>query len=193
MLGAHELGLYSAATKTFFMVLTFVWIYAYALFPKLSAASENAKEVCRLLRRHTLFLGAAGTLSVGVLSFLAEPIIRLFFSEKFLVILPVFKALNFFLILVFFNILYADSLNAFDKQRSRLVIVMRGLALNVVLNGILIPSLGLMGAVYASAMAQLLILIMSYGQVKKLYQPRVGLFILAFLLLNLAVIQWSLS
>jgi O-antigen/teichoic acid export membrane protein len=36
ILDTYQLGLYSAATKVAFVVLTFLWIYAYALFPRLS-------------------------------------------------------------------------------------------------------------------------------------------------------------
>jgi O-antigen/teichoic acid export membrane protein len=190
-MGAYELGLYSAATKAFFAILTFLWVYSYALFPRLSQSSVDQEGTRRLLVKHTIGLGIWGTAAVGILCLFADPLIRLFFSEKFLVISPIFKILTFFMVVSFFNVLFSDGLNAFNKQTVRLYIVLGALALNIVLNLFFIPTLGLLGAVYASIIAQLLILLLSYFQVKKIFQLKVGWVISGFLMASLALVKLS--
>ncbi len=189
--GTYQLGLYSAATKLFFVVLTFLWIYAYALFPRLSKASADKKEIRQIMIKHTVYLGSLGTITVGVLSFFSDILIKVFFSEKFLPIVSVFKTLNIFLIIVFFNALFSDNLSAFDRQKTRLNIILQGLSLNVVGNLFLIPRYGLLGAVYSSIIAQLLILILSYYQLRKMYQLRIGWYITGFIIANLLLVKLS--
>ncbi len=191
MMGAYELGLYSAATKVYFVVLTFLWIYAYALFPVLSKFSSNKTEIRRLLTSHTQRLGLGAVVAAGVLCLLAEPLIRLLFSEKFLVVLPVFKLLSVFLMISFFNVIFSDALNAFGKQSQRLAIILKALVLNIVFNVVLIPRYGLLGAVYASIAAQLFVLVFSYLEIKALYQLKAGRYIAVFLLTGLIIIYMS--
>jgi O-antigen/teichoic acid export membrane protein len=161
------------------------------LFPRLSGAFSNKEEIRRILTKHTIGLGLAGTLTVALLSFLSAPLIRVLFSEKFLVVLPVVKMLNVFLIISFFNVLYSDSLNAFNRQSQRMTIIVMALILNIFLNVILIPVCGLMGAVYASICAQLLILVLSYIQVQRIYSINAGGYICGFLLAGLLLVGLS--
>lgn len=191
MLGVYELGLYSAASKAAFVVLTFLWIYAYTLFPRLSLVATNSERVNALLTRHTLKLGGAGIATVAVLSFAAGPIIAILFSDKYLSVVPVFKWLNFFLLICFFNVLFSDSLNAFNQQNKRLIIIVKALVINVLLNMIFLPAFGLLGAVYASIIAQLWILIFSYWELRSDFQLRLGRLIIGFLLTGLAIVCLS--
>lgn len=190
-LDTYELGLYCAATKLIFVILTFLWIYSYALFPRLAKSHFDKEEIGRMLTKHTVYLGALGTAIVILLCLFSELLIRLFFSEKFLIILPVFKTLNLFLIIAFFNALFSDSLNAFALQKIRFYIILTALVLNILLNVLFIPKFGLLGAVYSSIMAQLFILVMSYVQIKKIYPIKAGLCISGFLFANLILVRLS--
>ncbi len=191
-MGAYALGLYSAATKLFFAILTFLWAYSYALFPRLSKSFLDKEETRRILSKHTIGLGTLGTATVATLCLFSSPIIRIFFSEKFLTILPVFKILNIFMIISFFNILFSDSLNAFHMQKVRFHIIVQALVLNVLFNIFFIPRFGLLGAVYASIIAQLFIFALSYFHIRRTFQLKMDWIILGFFVINLILVKLSL-
>lgn len=158
ILGNREVGLYAAAVK-----LVEVWyfmpgIICASLFPAIIKARQNSLEVYRrrLKSLYVFMIVMAATIAV-VMTFLAQPIISFLFGNSYLEAVSVLRIyiwsnLGLFLGTAVYQYLIAEN-------RIKLIFMVTGAALltNIVLNLILIPTLGLAGAAWATLISYLVV------------------------------------
>lgn len=77
-------------------------------------------------------------------------------------------------------------------QKVRFHIIVQALVLNVLFNIFFIPRFGLLGAVYASIIAQLFIFALSYFHIRRTFQLKMDWIILGFFVINLILVKLSL-
>lgn len=139
------------------------------IYPKILKAfkNDNKEEKSKLLKEYKkemfLFLGA----SVILLFLCINPLITWIGKEEYATDLITFWTL--LLANVFFNLSLIPHiiLYALHKDRAIMIPVVYGCILNVVLNFILIPYIGLIGAAIATLASFLLILIFKFNAAKK--------------------------
>ena len=152
-----QVGYYSAATKLNKMVLGFVTAACAVLFPRLSlyAAKENKEEFRQLLNKSlaiTMCFAIPATIGLSILS---EPITLLFSGENYLPSVPVMRMMNpIIIIIALSNFIGIQCLIPLHKEKITLYSVCVGAGTNFILNIILIPHFGALGAAIATLCAE---------------------------------------
>jgi len=154
-LGADQTGIYSVAVVFGDLLLTLPYVVSLILYPKLSAkdSKDNAQFTCRVSRIMT-FIMLVSCLGLGVL---AGFLLKLVYGPAFI---PAVLPLLYLLPGVFFmslETILARYLAA--ENRIKLIPLFWGLAflLNLLINVIIIPRLGVVGASISSSISYFLI------------------------------------
>lgn len=153
--GNEATGLYGAAYRLLLVLMIVPLVYADAvtrLLADLAAADRAALGVAyRRVLRHMIMLGVP--VAVGG-ALVAEPLVVLIFGEDFRAAAPAAALLLLGLAFAYANSLATATALAAGRERAVALIYGSAVALNAVLNVILIPSLGIEGAAVAMLAAQ---------------------------------------
>jgi len=159
--GNTEVGLYSAAYKFFEVFLFLPALLMGVLYPRFAkyeskvTVNERASEV----QTYLCILG----LSIVMFIFIfAKPIIKYSFGDNYMGAVVLLKILILTLGLYFFNCILPTSLNSQGYERRTIVALIVGIALNIVMNVLFIPSLGAMGASIATLIAEIIVTLFYY-------------------------------
>ena len=146
-----SVGLYAAAYKLAFIPTRFSAAFHRAVYPVLSrhAAASDRKLFAKTSERSMRFLMLGGVpLAIGT-TILAEPIMHTIFGQSYIAGAVALRMLTWAFVLEFFNPFFSLMLFAMERQRLVLVIETLGTGLNIVLNIVLIPRYGFIGAAIA--------------------------------------------
>ena len=149
-------GFYNAANKINAMVLFPMSIISTAIFPILTTALKKSEhEFMRYWTswmKYTIFFAVLVTFLVIAK---AEDLINLFYTSEYLPASQTLKILMVMAIFVYLGNFYFQVLLVMNHQRQVFYGLLCGSALNVLLNFILIPRLGIEGSALASVVGQL--------------------------------------
>ena len=156
MKDAAAVGWYGAAYKPITVVLAMPVTYFVGLFPALSRTHHTDKEAfCRIVLG-SLRLAALFAVPVGVCgTFLAEPIIRVLFGAAYAPSVGAFRVLTWAAVLVILRGTFRQALNAAGRHDLDLRCATIATALNVLLNVLLIPRYGIVGAAAATVASEI--------------------------------------
>lgn len=101
------------------------------------------------------------------LFFLSKEIINFFYGKQYLDSVIALQIISWFIFLKFLNFLNGITLFAIDKQKKRLLSVGITALFNIILNLILIPPLGFIGAAIATLITEIFLFILYYSFVSK--------------------------
>ena len=161
-LGAAAVGFYGAAYKPVTMLLAMPITYFLGLFPALSRAYGESRETFREIVVRSLRLSSMFAVPLGVGGvFLAGPIINLLFGQAYANSVPALQILSWSAVLVILRGTYRQALNAAHKSRLDLRCAGTSVAVNIILNLLLIPRYGIVGAAIATVAAEALWLTMA--------------------------------
>jgi O-antigen/teichoic acid export membrane protein len=164
----EEVGLYNAA-YSFLYSLSFVSMaVAEAFYPTLAKLSTSSPEgLRRLLLKVASLLGLLTCLGGIVVFWGAKEIIVLVYGTDYLPALVVFRILVWAVVASCLNSLLSAVIEALSHQK--VVSFNRGLCVvfNTVLNLILIPRYGFVGAALTTFLTELLFVILMYYYVRK--------------------------
>ncbi|MEA2053855.1 MAG: flippase [Candidatus Thermoplasmatota archaeon] len=138
---ARQVGEYFAIFNLSRFIILFVTAVGMLLFPTISEhhAKNNMKEIKKLTLLSERYLSMIVFPIVVIMVFLAEPIIHILLSDKYMPALPVLQILPFFVLIEALSRPYSSQLSGMDMptlNRNRVVLMAVG---NVLLNLILIP------------------------------------------------------
>ncbi len=162
LLGNEAVGYYDLAAKVVFVILAFSQVFGTAIYPVFSSVRDDAKAFGRMAGRAAKFLfwlGVPATVG-GIL--LARPIILLISGEKYLPSVPMFSVLMLSVGAYFLCHVYVITLAIHNVFRLNLQFMVL-LALNIALNFILIPSMGGVGASWATVGCEVFGLVLGFG------------------------------
>jgi O-antigen/teichoic acid export membrane protein len=171
-LGSAAVGWYGAAYKPVTVILAMPLTYFVGLFPALSRTYQEDRDefsdtVVRSFRLTSIF---AVPLGIGGV-FLAGPVIDLLFGAAYSNSVPAFQILSWSATLVILRGTYRQSLNAAGRSKLDLRCAGASAALNVVLNLLLIPRYGILGAAIATVAAEVLWLTLASHYFHRLVAP----------------------
>lgn len=156
MKGVTEVGLYAAAANLVIALIFIPLMFMQSLFPVMSRLHISSKKTLRFIVERSLkymfLLGLAAC--VGIFMF-AEDIIGLLYGHEYASSAVILKVLCWYLFLKFLNIVIGTTLMSINRQKRRLLCQGSAAALNIVLNIILIPSYGMMGAAAATLLTEI--------------------------------------
>ena len=163
LLGEVAVGLYTAAYRICFLVILIGHSLQIAYLPALSrAAHRSSARASQLVGRALEFSAALAVPMVTGGILLAGPLLIHLFGPEYGQGTDAFRLLLVSVAFIFLNGVFSQTLLAHDRIRILMWIQALGAALNVVLNLILIPSHGIVGAAVATVAAEGLILTLDY-------------------------------
>lgn len=155
MLGDYEVGIYSAAVRLSEAIYFIPVFIAASVFPAILNAKKQSIILyhVRLKRLYTFLVWLAVCIALPV-TFLNEWLITLLYGKAYIeagqvLMIHIWAAVFVFLGVAFGKYLLAENFTKITFQKSLL-----GAVSNVVLNLILIPQLGILGAATATLLAQ---------------------------------------
>ena len=150
-------GLYNAAYRPLGALLAAASTFFQGLFSALARAEGSSRAELEELARRSLQLACLGAVPVAVLGTgLAEPAVRLLYSDEYLEAATVLRLLSWSAALVLLRGTFRQTLAAVGHQRLDLYCAVTGSAANILLNLILIPRYGLLGAACATILSEVL-------------------------------------
>jgi O-antigen/teichoic acid export membrane protein len=153
MRGPEEVGVYAAgaAFRPAFLAQAVVWAMLPLAF---RLGRDNRDALARAVTNCGRFLLVAGT---GIAIFFAAGapmLMPLLGGEQYAASVPVFELMGLALPFTFVSFLYLHALTAVDRQMAAAGIFAGGLAVNLVLDLVLVPALGATGAMLATLTAE---------------------------------------
>jgi O-antigen/teichoic acid export membrane protein len=150
-----EIGYYNAAYKIILALIMVGAVYFDAIFPVISNYYKTSLDSLKKLQSYTakLMVTIALPLAVGG-TILAKPIMNLLYGPKYDNGIIAFQILIWAMALIYINMVYARGMWACNKQNEYLKIVTTQAVINIGLNFILIPPLGIVGAAISTVSAE---------------------------------------
>ena len=155
-----KVGLYNAAYRIVMGVIILSTVLMQSVYPTFSKLyRENPLEVSKLLKK-TLSLSIIISIPIGVAgTILSRPLMVTLFGSAFSDSKSAFQILVWSAMLALLAANYGYCLVACHQQKALAVSTGIGTAVNIILNMLLIPRLGIMGASLATIIAQVVMLI----------------------------------
>lgn len=181
-----QLGIYGACYKVSILMTLFIQTYRYAVEPFFfdQARQANAKQTYARLMHFFIIICLIIFLSI----MLFEDVVILFIGPEFRegrAVIPILLMANLFLG-VFYNLSVWFKLT--DNTRKGAAISIAGAVITLLLNFLLIPVMGYLGAAWATLACYLSMMVISYGVGQKYYRIQYNLKGAAFyLVLTLAL------
>lgn len=182
----HDVGIYAAAYKIGMIMSLLTGIFDLVFFPYILKHAQSDR-VKIMLRRLFLLYNVAGT-AVAAL-------IILFSSEIFLILDPSYRLggkIVFFSVVSMFlrGIFNLINLGFYILKKSKGIAmgVIIGAAVNIFLNYLLIPKLGMFGAGFASILAYLFIVLFNFIAVQKVFFVEYNLTYFGISLIALSIV-----
>jgi O-antigen/teichoic acid export membrane protein len=161
MMGAEHAGYYSISVSLADLVYLLPVVIGTILFPKL-AALDNIEEKWSLTNKTALVV-AAMMIGISTVSIaLARPAVHLVFGAEYLPAVPAFLVLAGALVFLGINTIYSNFLASTGLPWFTVGLWGSVTVLNVVLNLVMIPKQGIMGAALASLACYALALVIQY-------------------------------
>ena len=147
--GNEAAGFYDAATRLLMVTLALSQIYCSALYPVFSSIQDDEKAFSRLAFRavKSLIFMSLPIMTGGFL--LAGPLMVLIGGVKYVPAGPLFAILSLSVVPFFLSNIYVDILAVKSSYRLNAQFLIL-LVLNILLNFVLIPSMGALGAAWAT-------------------------------------------
>ncbi|MFQ5771058.1 MAG: oligosaccharide flippase family protein [bacterium] len=151
MRSGEEVGFYSAAYRFLLFCLVLVDSFVNSLFPVISNYFKSCESNFEVAIKKSLQLLILTTVPIAVgLSLQAEKIIVLFYGTNFIQSVNVLKILIWTIIPYSISQVFAYALLASNNQRIDLTVNALSMISNILLNLLLIPKFGFMGATVAT-------------------------------------------
>jgi O-antigen/teichoic acid export membrane protein len=158
VVGGAEVGLFGAAHRLVVALHAFVWLYFFNLLPSLARSTQEPLGRLRMLLQRSIQVCAWAAVFVGVVgTAFAHPVITLVYGSQYQDAVPAFQVLIWLVPLAMMSGNYRYALIAHGQQRLEFLTAACGACLNILLNFLLIPSYGLLGAATALVASEALI------------------------------------
>ena len=157
--GESEVGLYNAGFKLVTFLLTIDTAFAWVYLPMVSRFFKESKEKLK-----TLVLTGTKLISLVVIplafggTLLGGRVIHLIYGEKFIEATGAFRILIWAIPLTSILSIFAFGLLGCDREKKYSLGMIIGTLLNIVLNILLIPHLGIKGAAVATIISEIVML-----------------------------------
>lgn len=166
--GDEEVAVYSVAYNIALAVLFIPTVYTNAIYPVLSRYYKESSAGLKLLyERSFKYLYIIGIpISVG-LYFLSGRIIYFFYGESYSDSIIALQIISWYLFIKFLNFHLGIVLSSIDQQGKRMLAQGITAGFNVLLNLLLIPAIGYVGAAWSTFATEIFLFALYYWHVTK--------------------------
>lgn len=189
-----EVGLYSLSYRVLEIITIFFGYFTVSAFPLLSSYIENDPQRFReVVQKAINFILIASAPTVAGVILISRQIIVLLGGHAYLAAQPSLQILALATGMMFVNGFLGFMIIAANRQRSALWLNFTALAVNILLNIILIPQYGFIAAAYVTLISEIIIFVFALGMVHRFlsFLPNFGILwrvIPATLLMSAAVL-----
>lgn len=166
--GDAEVAIFSVAYNIVLALLFIPTVYINAIYPVFSRYYKKNKSELKLLYEKSFkYLYLIGLpISIG-LFILSDKVILFLYGSKYSASILVLQIISLYLFLKFINYFLGMVLSSIDKQNKRMFGQGITAGFNIILNLILIPVIGFLGAALATLITEILLFIIYYIYVSK--------------------------
>jgi len=170
MKGPEEVAVYSVAYNLVLALLFIPAVYINAVYPVFSRYFKISKQKLIFMHKKSFkYLYIIGIpISFG-LFLLSKEIINFFYGKQYLDSIIALQIISWFVFLKFLNFLNGITLFAIDKQKKRMLSQGSTALFNIILNLILIPRLGFIGAAISTLITEIFLFIIYYSFVSRFF------------------------
>ncbi|MCI0591208.1 MAG: flippase [Gammaproteobacteria bacterium] len=166
--GGPEVGWFGAAHRIVISLHTFVWLYFFNLLPSIARCTQGPMKGMHRLMQTSLQVTAWLAVFLGIVgTAFAEPIITLIYGSQYNEAVAVFGALIWLIPLALMSGHFRYALIGYNKQGLEFLSSAYGACANILLNLLLIPSAGLVGAAWALLISEVVIWGFAYCFVRR--------------------------
>lgn len=166
----QQLGYYENSDKVFTILSTVITAVGDVMLPRISnLLASNNKEKANRIFTLSLRIGiiTSCAFTFGIIS-IANEFVPLFFGQEFMQCIQIIQWIAPSIIMVAFSAsIRKQYLIPRYKNKVYIFATSSGLLCNIILNAILIPKYGAMGAVYATLVAELIIIVCQFAMIHK--------------------------
>ena len=167
MKSAVEVGLYAASQRLVGVSSIISGFIAVSIFPMLSKNESNNEKIGHIVEKiMVIIIAIAVPITIGGVIF-GKEIIVLILGNRYLAAVPIFQILTISILACFPDLILNNVIFSKNLQRIFLKTTTLGLITTFVLNILLIPKYGAIGAAISTVIAQLLIMILNWRKLKK--------------------------
>lgn len=194
--GSSEVGIYTAAFNLLLGITFIPIMFSNAVFPVFSRYFQSNMSLLKFAYKksfqYMLILGLP--ISIGIFIY-AGNIINLIYGVEYNSSIIVTKILSVYVLLIFVASVSGTVLSSINRQGSRAFSQGTIAIINIILNLILIPKLGFIGAGIATVISSAVILILytyfiirynlNFGFIKSSIKPLISSIIMALIIINI--------
>jgi len=168
MKGDVEVAIYSVAYNLALAILFVPTVYTNSIYPVLSRYHKEGRvELKTLYEKSFKYLYIAGLpFSVGVF-LLADRIIYFFYGKTYSASIIALQVISLYLFIKFINFLLGTVLSSIDRQGKRMLGQGTTALLSILMNLLLIPKMGYIGAAWSTFITEVLLFVIYYWYVSK--------------------------
>ncbi|MFA6423961.1 MAG: flippase [Candidatus Magasanikbacteria bacterium] len=158
MLSAQELGWWSVPYKISFAFQFVPVALSASVYPVMSELYLTQKEKIGdlFLKSWRYLFTIVFPISFGLIA-LATPVILKLYKPQFAPAIPVLRILLISLIFGYLSFITGATLNASNKQKTQTILLGFALFINIIMNLILLPRIGIMGAAFAALLSNIIL------------------------------------
>lgn len=189
----EEVGYYSAAYKIILFLTGLIGVYYTAAFPIFSQLYRTSLKSLQKAISHSVKLAASVALPLGIGGTLvAKPLLIILFGQAYSKAAPAFQILIWAVVIIYLNIGYSRALLATNGEKYFAWGVIVPALSNLLLNFILIPPWGMVGAAIATLVAEAAGFAIMYWGLSRLISAPFSPFLPRPLLASLPMAAWIL-
>jgi O-antigen/teichoic acid export membrane protein len=159
-LNNYDIGIYQSSMRIVSGLLVINAIFSNAYLPYISNLTQ--KQIVKINKKYTGLMFGLGVIVAGGQYLLADYLISFLYGEAYKEAIIILQMLSFMVLSRYIGVSYSVVLTVLDKQYLRAIAVCVALLLNVILNVILVPLFDLSGAVAASTITNVALLILYF-------------------------------
>lgn len=171
----EAVGMYAVAYKLTYAFQFLPMAFVGAIYPAMSSFFPHDREHLRQLFDHSIWYMAllAVPITFGIAT-TADLLIPLFYPNGYTDAIAALQVLVFVLLFIFLDFPVGSLLNAAHKQGIKTAVMGVTMIVNIVLNILLIPRLGILGACWAAVVSFIVLFVVSFWFVRRIipYGPK---------------------
>ncbi len=160
-LGEYSVGIYSSATPLIFALIQLLNVpFVVSVYPALTRLSIEDRSRFLLAFRKSFYVIILWSLPVSIFISVFAQIVPLIFGQRYQEAVPILRILIFYVPFACLSALLYKGLIIIHKQSYYLFISIIGALISIVLNMILIPQFGIIGAAIAAVTTQVILFVL---------------------------------
>lgn len=173
ILSPVEVSFYSVAYSFYKLPALIPPVFLVPLYTEMSKFYQEKQKInFKAFRSTLLILSGFSLLVLGLYTISGGFFIDLFFGDRFISSSGLLKILSIGFIFLVLNNLTGVTLNSINKEKYQLAGTISGVVVNIVLNVIMLPKIGIYGAVISTISAEFTVLLIQSVPLVSLYKNK---------------------